>query len=208
MTIQATRIQLAPALFQGIDASDPPAELPDYTVDIVAGYVGETTLPGPPDTPHIWSADQWNALEADGRARGHPVGLLPIYTHNYPGDPQADARNAVNACLALGWAANMPGSQRRIIALDLETFVDKSYVGALEDAIYRLGFIAMPYGSNYYDLQNPPGVGWWVALPEIFPPRYLGPGVQGVQWQLGGTWDRSVFAQRVMDGCGFGPRRT
>lgn len=192
-----------PVLYPGSDSSDPGSALPPWPVSIIAGYVGDPTLPGPPDTPHIWTATQWNTLleASKGAAR-----LLPIYTHNYPGDPVADARNAADACQELGWAANLPGDQRRIIALDLEIFVDRAYVSALEASIYELGFAAMPYGSNYYDLQNPPGIGWWVALPVSRAPRWLGPGVQGVQWQLGGAWDRSVFSQRVYDGCGIGPR--
>ena len=192
----------APPLYPGIDASTP-GPLPPGPISIIAGYVGDDSLPGPPDTPHIWTTAEWNeTLDAThGTAR-----LLPIYTHNYPGDPKADAANAVSAVRAKGWAAGMTGDQRRIIALDLEIFVDRSYVAALETYIWDAGFAAMPYGSNYYVLQNPPGVGWWVADLVARPPRYLGQGVQGVQWQFGTVWDRNVFSQRVLDGCGIGPR--
>lgn len=192
-----------PVLYSGIDASRPPAGLPMWPVDIVCGYVGDASLPGPPDTPHIWTPDEWNTLYEASRGRAR---MLPIYTHNYPGDPVADAKNAVDAVRALGWAPNMPGNSRRIIALDLEVFVDRPYASQLEQEIWNLGFAAMPYGSNWYDLQNPPGIGWWVALLVLRAPRWLGPGVQGVQWQWGPVWDRSVFSQRVWDGCGQGAR--
>jgi hypothetical protein len=192
-----------PVLYSGVDASQPPGTLPAWHVDIICGYVGDASLPGPPDTPHIWTPAEWNTLyeQSGGRVR-----MLPIYVHNYPGDPKQDAANAVAAARALGWAPNLAGTSRRIIALDLETMVDRTYVAMLETYVWDAGFAAMPYGSNYYVLQNPPGVGYWVADLVTRAPRYLGAQVQGVQWQWGAVWDRSVFSQRVWDGCGVGPR--
>lgn len=192
----------APPLYTGADAAWPGPALPAGTA-ILAAYVGETFLPGAPDTPHIWTAAEWNDY-----IRVHPgLRVLPIYTHNYPGDPAACAANAVNAVRALGWAPDMPGSQRRIIALDLEVLEDATYVAALEAEIGKHGFDAMPYGSNGTVKANPEGlVGWWVADLVMTAPRWLGPGVAGVQYRWGAQWDYNVFSQRVYDGCGVGPR--
>jgi hypothetical protein len=189
-------------LHNGVDAAFPGGQLPAGT-SILAAYVGGEFQPGAPDTPHIWTASEWNHyLDVDPNLR-----LLPIYTHNFPGDPVADANNAVDAVRALGWAPNMPGDLRRIIAVDLEVFVDPPYVSALGTEIGNRGFAMMPYGSNGEVKGNPPGIGYWVADLVMTAQKTLGTGVQGVQYRFGQQWDYNVFSQRVYDGCGVGRRR-
>lgn len=185
-------------LYNGVDGAYPGAPLPPG-VTILAGYVGEPGEPGVPDTPHIWLPGEWNLY-----VQQHPeLRLLPIYTHSYPGDPAADASNAVNAVLELGWA---PGIGR-LIAIDLETLVDVQYVEELGAQLVNRGFRGMPYGSAYYVNQNPPLAGRWVAQLTRYRPTMLpGPAI-GVQWRFGASWDDDVFSQVVYDNCGRGLRR-
>lgn len=189
-------------LHNGVDASRPGGPLPTGT-EILAAYVGEPFEPGPPDTPHIWTAAEWNEyLTVDKDLR-----VLPIYTHNFPGNATEDAKNAVDAVRALGWLPNLTGTSRRIIALDLELFEDPSYVSALGAGIEALGFDWMPYNTNSTAFANPEGpVGHWVADLVMRAPKSLGPGVAGVQYKFGTQWDYNVFSDRVYLGCGIGLR--
>lgn len=188
-------------LYPGVDASTPGAPLPAGT-KILAAYVGIAGRYGP-DTPHIWTADEWNHyLSADPELR-----VLPIYTHNYPdGNPDADAADAVEAVEALGWAANLPDPGRRFIALDLEIMVNADYVYKLGEGIWNRGFRAIPYGSASYVTQNPAFAGRWEAILTRHAPTVLNPGQRGIQWSWGTDWDYDVFDQETYDGCGVGLR--
>lgn len=192
---------MAQQLYRGADAAFPGAPLPQGT-QILAAYVGSSGL-GRPDTPHIWTAGEWNRyLDADPALR-----LLPIYVHNFTDQaPEVDAGNAVEAVRALGWAANMPGAQRRMIALDLETMVAFEWAAAVMLAIYDAGFMPVPYGSFRFVVQNPCLLGYWEALLSRTPPAVLAAGQLGVQWAFGGQWDSNVFSQAVWDACGVGRR--
>lgn len=189
-------------LYNMVDAATPGASLPAGT-HILAAYVGIPNQYGP-DTPHIWTRDEWNEYLDPDRS----LKCLPIYTHNYPGNAKADADNAVQAVGELGWVDNKTGEDERIIAVDLEIFVDPGYVSALFMEIRRRGFSPMPYGSDFYVKQNPAGIGYWSALLTPRAPSMLPSGYQGIQWSWTHFpgWDSSVVSQRVWDGCGIGPR--
>ena len=189
-------------LYHGADASRPGAVLPS-NVQILAAYVG---IPGKygPDTPHIWSGTEWNEYISEQPS----LRVLPIYTHNFPGDPANDALDAVDAIKSLGWAAHLEGDQNRILAVDLEILVDPAYVNPLFNTIKTSGFSPMPYGSDAFVRQNPSGIGYWSALLMSHAPSVLPPGTRGIQWQWGNTWDLNVFDERVYLGCGRGLRRT
>lgn len=186
-------------LYNGADGAFPGAPLPAGT-SILAAYVGEPEDPGVPDTPHIWSGAEWNGyIEAQPDLR-----TLPIYTHNWPGDPVACAENAVNAVLELGWRPHIG----RIIVVDLEILVDVPYVQALDHEIGIRGFRLMKYGSYSFVVQNGPVAGGtWAAALTRRPPSILPPDVNGIQWQFGTAWDRDVFGPFAYDNCGQGPRR-
>ena len=183
-------------LYKGVDGAYPGTALPPGAL-IVAGYVGEEDLPGPPDTPHIWTTDEWNMYASLPSVR-----LLPIYTHSYPGDPYVDADNAVDAVLELGWKPRIG----RLIAIDLEILVDPPYVRSFGERLTYRGFTGMPYGSAYYVDQNPALAGRWVAAYTRYPPTVLPSGAMGIQWAAGTRWDSDLFSQFVYDNCGVGPR--
>jgi hypothetical protein len=189
-------------LYNGVDSAYPGAPLPAGT-QILCAYVGGKFLPGAPDTPHIWTTDEWNGYYEDHSK----IRMLPIYVHNYPGDPVECADNAVNAVTALGWAANMPGDERRIIVLDMEIFVAPAYVHGFIDRASQRGFATMVYGSWDFVVRNPPGIGYWMSHLLPHAPSILPPNAQGVQWRYGAQWDYNVFSSRVWNGCGQGPRK-
>lgn len=188
-------------LYKGADAAFPGKALPAGT-QILAAYVGSSG-PGTPDTPHIWTASEWNRY-VDAVPSLH---LLPIYVHNFTDQaPEADAANAVESVRALGWSPNMPGALRRMIVLDLETLVAFEWAAAVMLGIYDAGFMPVPYGSFRFVTQNPCLLGYWEALLTRTPPAALAPGQLGVQWAFGTDWDSDVFSKAVYDACGVGKR--
>lgn len=193
-------------LINGADAAYPGNPLPAGT-QILAAYVGATDLPGPPDTPHIWTRDEWNQyLDPESALYGGPdLRVLPIYVHDYPGDPAVLAQNAVDAVTDLGWAAGIG----RLLVVDLETLVDPAYVSGLNQEVSLRGFRLCKYGSYSTINQNSFVYGGtWGALWVTRKPTILPPGTVGQQWHPGELWDLDVFSPFVYDNCGRGLRRS
>lgn len=190
-------------LFDGADASQPGQPLPAGT-KILAAYIGATDLPGPPDTPHIWTRDEWNLyLDPGSELYGGPeLRVLPIYVHDFPGDPRADAQNAVDAAMDLGWKR-----LDRIIAWDSEQLADEPYAKALDAYLWAQGFRLMIYEHDVTQNLITPHGGIWQVLLQRFKPRVLKPPYEGQQWRFGQAWDLDVFSQFVYDNCGRGLRR-
>lgn len=193
-------------LVTGADSSTPGHPLPRGT-KILAGYIGAPDLPGQPDSRHVWTIPEWNIyLHPDSPLYGGPeLRALPIFVHDYPGDPLQLANNACDAALDLGWAH----SRSRLIAIDLETLVAPDYVRGLDSQIAARGFLMMKYGSAGYINRNPPAKGgtWMALLTAHRPVRLPLDEEVGQQWQFGPVWDLSVFDSFVYDNCGRGPRK-
>lgn len=193
-------------LYNGADTAKPGSPLPKGT-KILCAYVGAKDLPGQPDARHVWTLDEWNLyLDPNSHLFGGPeLRSLPIFVHDYPGDPAQLAINAVDACIDLGWSAN----EGRFVCIDLETLVDPQYVSSLNIEVRALGFRLMKYGSAHFINQNPPvDGGTWMALLANRRPAMLPPGTVGQQWHFGTEWDQSVFSEFVYANCGRGIRRT
>lgn len=193
-------------LISGADASTPttPYPYPGPGKRILAAYVGAPDLPGPPDTPHIWTRDQWNR-QIPTDAHGNPnqdYRLLPLYVHSFPGDPAADAKNLVDAVTDLGWTPHIG----RLTCLDIETLNDPAYVTAVWEHVRSLGFRMLVYGSRLNLEKTPACDGRFVADLVRFRPRSLPPTWVGQQWQWG-AWDLDVFSEFVWENCGHGFRR-
>lgn len=184
-------------LFNGVDGAYAGGPLPAQT-RILAAYVGVAGEAGAPDTPHIWTTDEWNEyLHQDPGLRA-----LPIYTHNYPGDARECAHNAVDAILALGWR---PGVGR-LLAVDLETLVDEEYEAELAVSIATLGFEMLPYQP----LWAAQAAAWagkvWAPVLSRYRPTTLHAQLAGIQWQWGNAWDYDVFDRYVFDRAARGLR--
>jgi hypothetical protein len=190
------------ALHVGVDAAFPGAPLPPGT-EVLAAYVGKPGA-GAPDTPHVWTAADWNTYVFKHKT----LRLLPIYVHNYAdGNPEADAANAVAAVKALGWSPHKPGTETRIIIVDCETFVDPAYFSAVQAGIVKGGYKPVLYGSAAFVTKNPCANGYWIAdynyshAPTALPSNWL-----GLQWKSGSPWDSNVFSDELMAGTGVGLR--
>lgn len=190
--------------YNGVDAAYPGAQMPPGT-HILAAYVG---IPGQgnrsPDTPHIWTADEWNEyIDRDPELR-----VLPLYVHNYDdGQPEKDAMNGVAAIRELGWAPHRIGAQRRILVIDCETLVDYSYFYNMSKTVYDEGFSPVLYGSSMVTKNAMVGGrGYWVASLTPRTPTTLPKSWRGQQWSWHGAWDWSVFDGDLYAGCGRGLR--
>lgn len=191
-------------LIAGADSDKPGQPLPSNAL-ILAAYVAATDLPGQPDDVYTWTLANWNLyLDPDSELYVPGLRPLPIFVHDYPGDPAILAQNAVDACSDLGWADNLG----RLLVVDLETLVDPEYVSSLNHEIRARGFRMMKYGSAGFVNQNPPvDGGTWMALLQNHEPTVLPAGTVGQQWRFGNVWDLDVFSRFVYENCGRGIRK-
>lgn len=194
----------------GVDASQPGARLPKG-VSILFAYIGAKDLSGQPDTPHIWTVDDCNRyLSPSGDLYGGPqLRIVPIYVHDYPGDPVADAQNACDAMQDMGWAMD----RGRLLYWDAETLVDPQYTDALAVQCMKRGVRMGKYGSLDTIEQDPPVPGGtWFAKYQDQKPLVI-PANLGVAWQwasptqVGGDWDLSICQSFVYANAGRGIRR-
>lgn len=192
-------------LYNGVDTVNPTKPLPKGT-NLLFGYVGSVDLSGKPDTPHIWTLDDWNRyMSPDGEHYGGPnLRAVPVYVHDYPGDPVADAQNAVDACADLGWRLDAG----RLIYWDAELLVDARYCDALSWEISKRGMRMGKYGSVSAIENDPPTPGGtWFAQWQDNKPTAI-PSSLGVAWQwaspaqVPGPWDHTVASHFVYANAG------
>lgn len=183
-------------LFHAFDASTPPTQ-PFPGTEIVCGYIGG-------DTPHVWTAEEWNRASHNGSLR-----LLPIYVvSNTSGkDPGVEARKAASAAISLGWSRHIG----RLIALDSETSTDTRFIQAFGGALIRDGFHGLDYRSISILIANPSGLPEWAADYSL-PPMPSSPNQHGFQYAADIPFeatkvDVSIFDDTVYHGCGHGPRK-
>lgn len=197
-------------LHNGADSATPGWALPLGTT-ILAAYVAAYDLPDPGDARHAWSPDEWNLYLNPGPADdpnplygGPELRVLPIFVHNYGGDPVVGANNACDAAVDMGWSDKMG----RILCLDLETLTDPAYTQAFSAQTTARGFKLMKYGSpSTIQGNGPVPGGTWMAQLTNFRPSVLPPGTVGDQWAWGNIWDLSVFSDFVYANCGQGLRK-
>src|SRR5579862_8220270 len=192
-------------LYNGVDSATPGSPLPKGTT-LLFGYVGAPDLSGKPDTPHVWTLADWNQyMSPDGDHYGGPnLRVIPVYTHDYPGNPNEDARNAVDACADLGWDLHVG----RLIYWDAELLVDEKYTDELAQCIHDRGMRMGKYGSLSTIESDPPVPGgtWFAAWRSEKPTTV--PIDKGVAWQWSSPeqnhtpWDMTVARAFVYDNAG------
>jgi hypothetical protein len=164
------------------DASTPPEHAPDGML-AVAGYIGIAGAPGEPDTPHIWTYEEWR--------RFPKLKKLPIFTRSDPASahPHADAFNALRALFGLGVPR---GSD---VGWDLETAVNADYLRAVCQVMHWAGYRVWPYGSASTVFGNPACDGYWVADWTGVPHMHDHAEVRATQWKGGPglAYDSSVI---------------
>lgn len=195
--------------YNGVDNSTPGERIPKGT-SILFVYIGAKDLSGQPDTPYIWTlADCNRYLNPRGDLYAGPsLRVVPIYVHDYPGDPVADAQNACDAMADMGWDMDAG----RLLYWDAELLVDPAYTDALSMQAMRNGVRLGKYGSLSTINHNPPVPGGtWFAEYVDQKPTVIPPG-DGVAWQwaspaqVGGSWDLSICQPFVYANAGRGVR--
>lgn len=192
-------------LYNGVDSATPGHPLPRNT-RILCVYIGAKDLPGQPDARHVWTIDEINQyMDPASKLYGGPdLRVLPIFVHDYPGDPATLANNCCDAAVDLGWSNRLG----RLLVVDFETLIDPPYVGGVSAQITDRGFRMTKYGSQGTINQNPPVPGGtWMATDSGTRPAVLPADRVGEQWLFDEPWDFSVFDQFVYDNCGVGPRK-
>lgn len=191
-------------LLNGADSARPGQLLPPG-ISILCGYIGAKDLPGQPDAVRVWTLEEWNLyLDPYSPLFGGPqLRVLPIFVHDYPGDPVQLANNACDALVDLGWSDKLG----RLVYLDIETLIQPVYVAGVAAQMASRGFNMGKYGSAGTINANPrvPG-GTWMATDTKARPVTLPPGCVGDQWLFGEPWDYSVFSPFVYANCGEGQR--
>lgn len=183
-------------LYHAFDASVPPTK-PYPGTEIVCGYIGG-------DTPHVWTAKEWNAVTDNGATR-----MLPIYVRsNFSGfDPGVEARKAATAAHSLGWSPHIG----RLIVLDSEEETDVAWIRAFGGALIRDGFHAVDYRSISVLIAHPSGLVEWAADFSL-PPMPSSQNQSGFQYAADIPWDNtkvdvSIFDDTIYRGCGHGIRK-
>ena len=192
-------------LHAGADSAKPGQPLPPGTT-ILCIYVGAKDLPDQPDAVHVWSVDEANLyLDPSSPLYGGPeLRVLPVFVHDFPGDPVLIANNTADALTDMGWSDKL----ERIVFLDIETLVAPAYVAAVASQLTARGFTMGKYGSQGTINQNPPVPGGtWMATDSKIPPLTLPPDRVGEQWLFSDPWDLSGFDEFVYQRCGVGPRK-
>jgi hypothetical protein len=136
-------------LVRMFDASRPPGK-PYPGCGAVAGYIGG-------NTPHVWTAREWNAANNDGALL-----QLPIWVGFGETDPVGHARQAADAAKARGWIAHHRPAWRAIVA-DVEDVQEEAWLKAFGTQLQAEGFLCWPYMSLAAVPSDPPGYSIWLA---------------------------------------------
>lgn len=189
----------------GADTDRPGKHLPPGTT-ILFVYVGDPRLPGAPDARHIWTRAEINEyLDPASPLYGGPdLRVVPIFVHDFPGDPVAIADNIADALIDLGWSDKLG----RLVYLDLETLIAPAYVAQVSAQLARRGFTMGKYGSQGTINSNPPVPGGtWMATDSKAIPLVLPPDRIADQWLFGGDWDLTGADEFVWLNAGVGLRK-
>jgi hypothetical protein len=181
-----------------MDAAVPPQFVPPG-IEGVMGYIG-----GPRAT-RTWTLADWLKFSH--------LAQFPVYVPSLTADPEAQGLDAVAKAKALGWAANMPEPNRRVIVVDLEAEADRVWYSRIAAGITAGGFVPACYGSLSTVLENAAelviAAAWsgGAALPAVPAGQTIG----GLQWEpnvpVQGTMvDYSVFTPGLFARGGVGPR--
>lgn len=140
---------------------------------IILGYFGGA------GAFHVWTENDWAHFRSNLKI---PIWVAPQGNKN----GQADASEAVTKLRAMG----VPSG--KVILLDMETMVDKTYVSAFGRGLQSAGYKVWVYGSVSSVFQNPQLNGYAVADPTGTVHMYPHPGVRMTQYAFGQTQDEDV----------------
>jgi hypothetical protein len=134
------------------DAAWPPD--PPPATDGVCIYIGG-------DTPHVWTAEEIGMQPARYR--------LPVFVRS---DPRGIAGVASDVNAALAQLAAIKAPRGILVAWDMETAADKTYVAGVYTGLSAHGYELIIYGSqsDVMGNDNPDGLYWgadWTGAPHL-----------------------------------------
>jgi hypothetical protein len=186
------------SLARMFDASQPPGA-PYPGCAAVAGYIGG-------NTPHVWSAAEWNRASDNGR-----LYQLPIWVGFGEDDPTGHAVQAANAAGSLGWIPHHSPAWRAIVA-DVEAAQEEGWLATFGAELRNRGFLCWPYMSTSALPSDPPGYTVWLAqwdgvadvppIHDVIAHQYA----HDLPYQ-GTSVDLSAVLPGVLVSFGVGPRR-
>ena len=180
------------------DAAVPPRS-PYPGCGAVAGYIGG-------NTPHVWTAAEWNRASDGGR-----LAQLPIWVGFGEGDPVGHAKEAAAAAVSLGWADHHKPKWRAIVA-DVENMRMTAWLEAFGTQLRLEGFLCWPYMSANVLSSDPPGYDVWLAqwnnVASVPPIHNVIAHQYAHDLPFEGTSvDLSAVLSEALDSFGHGPRR-
>lgn len=144
---------------------------------VVIGYLGG------PEAFHTWSDADW--------AQYRPNPKIPTWVGGDGGEPEAWA--ALQALHRLGVPTG------KVVMLDLETRIDRTYVEAFGGILQWAGFKVWPYGSTSTLFQNPQLNGYAAADPTGVEHMYPHPGVRMTQYAFGPDYDSDAMKEWILE---------
>lgn len=164
------------------DAAYPPSA-PPAGADGVCGYIGG-------DAVNVWSLADWESQPARYR--------LPIFVRSNPPGPgaAADVSTAVRKLHTIG------APRGTLVAWDMETGVDASYISQVHGLIDQAGYRLIVYGSQSYvrSNRNPSGLYWgadWTGHPHITAGDVMTQWVSHASYDLSEAQDNLAFWDRL-----------
>jgi hypothetical protein len=143
---------------------------------VVIGYLGG------PDAYHTWSEADWIQYKDNPK--------IPTWVGGMDGT--GEGWQALQALYHLG----VP--RGKVVMLDLETRIDKTYVTAFGAVLQWAGFLVWPYGSTSTIFQNPQLNGYAVADPTGTEHMYPHPGVRMTQYAFGPSYDSDAVKEWIL----------
>src|SRR5579859_3553438 len=143
---------------------------------VVIGYLGG------PEAFHTWAPGEW------GRYGPNPK--IPTWVGGLDG--HGEAWQALQALYTLGVPAG------KVVMLDMETRIDRTYVAAFGAVLQWAGFKVWVYGSTSTLFANPQLNGYAVADPTGVEHMYPHPGVRMTQYADGANFDQDVVKEWIL----------
>jgi hypothetical protein len=152
-----------------------PQNLDGTAFDAVGGY-----LPAA-NAAHGWTNADWAGI----RGPKLPIWVAPFGSKSGLKDAEATLLSVDSLHIPKGM----------VIALDMETSVDVTYVAAYGAIMQHHGYKVWVYGSASSVFGNPQLNGYWVADYIRTPFMYAHMGTRATQWTDGARYDQSTVKQ-------------
>jgi hypothetical protein len=146
---------------------------------VVLGYFGGA------GAFNIWAPNDWLPF------RGQPK--IPIWV-----PPTGNKNGTIDGTSAVRLLRQLGVPRGKVVLLDMETMVDRSYVTAFGRELQDAGYKVWVYGSTSTLFKNPQLNGYAVADPTGILHMYPHPGVRMTQWAFGPATDQDAIKEWLL----------